>query len=314
MNKIVIAGGSGYLGKALTGYFRKNANDIVILSRGARPAKGNIRFVSWNGRDSGPWCDELNGADLLINLTGKNVNCRYTEENKREIIDSRIRSTRILAEAVNKAVNPPRVWINASSATIYEASFDQNMTESSGVIGDDFSMNVCKQWEAEFNRALTPNVRKVTARIAIVLGMNGGALPPLTNLVRTRFGGGQGDGKQFMSWLHERDFCRAMEWFAQKEKAAGIYNVTAPKPIPNREFMHHMRKSMGVSWGLSMPRLLLEIGAVIIGTETELILKSRKVYPERLLNEGFVFEFTEANEALDDLCSVAAKRNLINIS
>jgi uncharacterized protein len=309
MKKIIIAGGSGYLGSLLAEYFSDKAYTVVILSRSAVRQTNRIRHVAWNGVDEGVWTNELEGADMLINLSGKNVNCRYSQKNKDEIYRSRLASTHVLGEAVINCKNPPKVWINASSATIYVGSSDQLMTEATGVIGNDFSMDVCKQWEAMFNKFKTPRTRKVVARISIVLGQRGGALPPLTNLVKYKFGGSQGNGDQFMSWIHERDFCRAIDWLHKNEGASGIYNLTSPRPIPNRIFMHQLRNALKTKWGISLSRTLLEIGAVLIRTETELILKSRKVYPQRLLNEGFVFEFSDTKEALEDLCSVEPRRN-----
>jgi uncharacterized protein len=302
MNKVILAGGSGYLGTLLGDYFSKRAKEVVIFSRGAHRSNNNVRFVEWDAINPGSWITELDNADLLINLAGKNVNCRYTAENKIEIYQSRIQSTRVLGEAILNCKTPPRVWINASSATIYVDSRDQMMTESTGIIGNDFSMDVCKKWEAEFNRFRLQHTRKIIARISIVLGKGGGALPPMINLVRIGMGGPQGDGKQFMSWTHEKDICRAMEWFYKNEKAMGVYNLTAPTPIPNVGFMKYLRGALGVRWGFPLTHTVLKIGAVLIRTEAELVLKSRKVYPERLLNEGFVFEFNDPKEALEDLC------------
>jgi uncharacterized protein (TIGR01777 family) len=302
MNKVILAGGSGYLGTLLANYFNSRSKEVVVLSRGTHKSKNNIRFVEWDANNPGSWISELESSDLLINLTGKNVNCRYTLKNKLEIYQSRIQSTRLLGEAIINCKTPPKVWINASSATIYVDSRDQLMTESTGIIGNDFSMDVCKKWEAEFNRIKLPRTRKVVTRISIVLGKGGGALPAMINLVRAGIGGPQGDGTQFMSWTHEKDICRAMEWLYKNENAIGVYNLTAPTPVPNRDFMKHLRDPLHVRWGLPLTRTVLEMGAVLIRTETELVLKSRKVYPERLLNEGFVFEFNDPKEALEDLC------------
>jgi uncharacterized protein (TIGR01777 family) len=302
MNKVILAGGSGYLGTLLADFFSKRAKEVIVLARGMSKSHRNIRFIKWDAINPGSWITELENADLLINLAGKNVNCRYTAESKTEIYQSRIQSTHVLGEAILSCKTPPNVWINASSATIYVDSRDQMMTESTGIIGNDFSMDVCKKWEAEFNRFRLPRTRKVIARISIVLGKGGGALPPMINLVRVGMGGPQGDGKQFMSWTHERDVCRAMQWLYENGNAKGVYNITAPTPIPNIDFMKHLRTELGVRWGFPLTHTVLKIGAVLIRTETELVLKSRKVYPERLLNEGFVFEFNDPKEALEDLC------------
>jgi uncharacterized protein (TIGR01777 family) len=301
ISKIVIAGANGFLGTSLAQYFRSKAATIVMIARRAGKPDKNIRWVTWNGETIGDWATELDGAEVLINLAGKNVNCRYTAKNKKEIYDSRLRSTAVLGQAIARCANAPKVWINASSATIYEASFDKLMTEENGVIGHDFSMDVCKQWEAAFNQVALPKTRKILLRTSIVLGEKSAALPALTNLARFGLGGKQGDGKQFVSWIHIRDFCRAVEWLVDVHTASGAYNITAPHPITNDEFMRTLREVMHISFGLNAPRWMLGIGSWIIRTETELVLKSRKVYPKRLLDEGFLFEFPKVNNALQEL-------------
>lgn len=302
-HKIVIAGGSGFLGNLLADYFSKTTEEIVILTRRPEPSRGNIRYVQWDARTTGAWCKELNRADVLLNMTGKNVNCRYTEKNKKLIYQSRLESTRVLDEVVRMCSQPPGLWINSGSATIYIASYDRMMTEKEGIIGDDFSMDVCKQWEKTFFETSTPATRKVVMRIGIVLGKSGGAFVPLRNLVRFGLGGKQGKGDQFCSWIHEKDFCKATEFIMEHHNPDSVYNVTGPKPVTNQQFMAAMRHGLQVPVGLPSPSWLLEAGAVVIGTETELIFKSRKVYPERLLQQGFVFEFADIEEAMDDLCA-----------
>jgi uncharacterized protein (TIGR01777 family) len=304
--KIVIAGGNGFLGSVLTEYFRHKANKIVLLARNEISVEGNVRWVHWNGKNAGEWVNELEGADLLINLAGKSVNCRYTSENKRLILESRINSTRALGEAVLRCKNPPKVWMNSSSATAYVGSYDKLMTERDEV-GNDFSMNICRQWEAVFNECSLPQTRKIILRTGIVLGQNGGALSPLMNLVKFGLGGKQGRGEQYCSIIHQNDFCRIIEFLLNVRHAEGIFNVTAPKPVTNVDFMRSLRSAMGVPFGLSSPRWLLSMGAIVIRTEAELILKSRKVFPQKLLDEGFVFEFTDAKVALEDLCRNAAR-------
>lgn len=309
MKKLILAGGSGYLGQVLANYFKDKFADIVILGRTAVPAKSNIRSVVWDARLMGRWAVELEGADVLINLAGRSVDCRYTPANRAAIYSSRIESTRVLGEAIQQCTFPPKLWINSSSATIYEGSYDKDRTEAAGVIGDDFSMNVCKQWEDTFHRFTLPGTRKVIMRTSIVLGRNAGALPVLRKLTSAGLGGRQGSGKQYVSWLHERDFARVVDWLINNVQAQGIYNLVAPGAVPNKIFMQSLRESVHRSVGIPMPEWLLRIGAVLIRTEPELILKSRKVYPQRLLNEGFVFEFTDSKKALGDLCRPEMKRN-----
>jgi uncharacterized protein (TIGR01777 family) len=309
MRKLILAGGSGYLGQVLADYFKDKFHDIVILSRGAAPARKNIRTVVWNAREPGPWVSELDHADVLINLTGKSVDCRYTRKNKAAIYASRLESTRVMGYAIQRCSQPPGLWINASSATIYESSYDKDQTEVTGTIGNNFSMDVCKKWEAVFDGFMLADVRRVAIRTSFVLGREGGALPVLQRIARAGLGGRQGSGTQYVSWLHERDFARAIDWFIANDQAQGVYNLTAPGAITNSTFMQQLRESLHKTTGMPVPAWLLRIGAFIIRTEPELILKSRKVYPQRLLNEGFVFEFTDSKKALGDLCRLEMKRN-----
>jgi len=302
MKKLILAGGSGYLGHLLADYFKDKFNDIVVLSRHAAPTRKNIRTVIWSARESGCWVEELDGADVLINLTGKSVDCRYTKKNKAAIYASRLESTRALGYAIQRCTKPPKLWINASSATIYEASYDKDQTEATGIIGHDFSPDVCKKWEATFDWFILAGVRRVAIRTSFVLGSRGGALPVLMRLARAGLGGRQGTGNQYVSWIHGQDFARAIDWFITNDQAQGTYNVTAPGAVRNRTFMQQLQQHLGRSFGMRIPAWLLRIGAFFIRTEPELILKSRKVYPQRLLNEGFVFEFTDSKKALGDLC------------
>ena len=301
MNKIVIAGGSGFLGQVLANYFQTKAKEIVILGRSPKPSMGNIRNVVWNGRVLGEWKNELNGCDVLINLTGKSVNCRYTERNKKEILDSRLNSNRALGEAIRQTENPPNIWLQAASSTIYRSSFDKANDEATGVIGDDFSMNVCKNWEKSFWDEECPGTKKIVLRMAIVLGNGGGAVPPIINFVKFGLGGQQGNGKQRVSWIHELDFARSVEWLIMHGKSNGIYNISSLEPVTNSDFMKQFRKHWNIPFGLPTPASLLEIGSALIGTETELLLKSRWVWPKNLIDDGFAFKFGNLDEALGDL-------------
>ena len=301
LNKIVITGGNGFLGRALTTHFAKIAMEIVVISRKPVPTSSKVKWEKWDGATVGQWSKSFEQADAVINLAGKNVDCRYTTTNRNEILNSRLQSTQVIGKAVENCITPPRAWLNASSATIYVSSFDKLMTEANGEIGDDFSMTVCKRWEQMLNSFETPQTRKIALRTSIVLGWDGAALPALKNLVRFGLGGRQGDGKQFCSWIHIDDFCRAVEWLVLNEKAEGAYNVTAPTPLTNKDFMQALRKSLKVPFGLRSPKWLLELGAFVIRTETELVLKSRKVYPKRLVDEGFIFSFENLKDALQNL-------------
>ncbi|MGZ3757344.1 MAG: TIGR01777 family oxidoreductase [Mucilaginibacter sp.] len=302
-HKIVMAGGNGYLGGVLANYYRQKSDEIIILSRKPKPADGNIRTLLWDGRTKGEWATALDGANMLINLCGKNVNCRYNEANKKAIIASRVIPTALLGEVIGELENQPKLWINITSATIYRHAEDRPQDEETGDIGSGFSVDVCKQWESSFFETNTPNTRKIALRMGIVLGMSDSAFPRLLNLVKFGLGGKQGDGQQYMSWIHEQDAARVTEWLLENEKIDGVINCTAPKPIKNTEFMAAIRHAYGTPIGLPAPAWLLALGAAIIGTETELILKSRWVLPGRLTDAGYKFSFEDAGDAIKDLLS-----------
>lgn len=287
-NTIVIAGGSGFLGQLLAECFKEN--DIFILSRKKQISSERIKYVHWDGEHEGEWIQSLESCLALINMTGKSVNCRYTEKNKQEIFDSRTKSTNALGNAIIKLTNPPKVWINAGSATIYRHAEDRPMDEFTGEIGEGFSVDVCKVWEETFNAFKLPNTRQIILRTGIVLGEKGEVLPMFKRLVRFGLGGKMGNGNQYLNWIQDEDFCRVTEWCINNTKAEGIYNVTAPNAIKNKDFMKMIRKHLGMPFGLPSYKWMLEIGTRILGTESELILKSRWVYPARLLQEGFVFK------------------------
>ena len=301
MKKIVIAGGSGYLGQCLSNYFTNQGYHIVILTRTHQLDKVSVHYEKWDAKHLGAWTHQLEGAEALINLTGKSVDCRYTERNKQLIYDSRLCATHVLGEAIRKLKQPPKLWVNAASATIYRNALDREMDEDTGDIGSGFSVDVCKKWEQAFGEEETPDTRKVALRIAIVLGKNGGALQPLKQLTKVGFGGKQGKGNQYFSWLHEEDFCRMIQFLIGNKELKGVYNAAAPNPIPNKGVMKMLRNELGIPFGLPMPEWLLTIGARIIQTETELILKSRRVVPKRLLEAGFQFKHPGLKGALNDI-------------
>ena len=299
--KIVLAGGNGYLGTVLANYYKDKTEEIVILSRHEKQTEGNIRTVTWDGKTAGKWTAELVNADMLVNLCGKNVNCRYTEKNKAEIFASRLLPTEILGQVIRDLYEPPKLWINLASATIYRHAEDRPQDETTGEIGTGFSVDVCNAWEAAFNKYETPKTRKVALRMGIVLGRSDSVFPRLLNLVKLGMGGMQGNGEQYVSWVHELDAARSTEWLMDHPQLTGVINCTAPVPIKNAELMHNIRKTYGMPIGLPAPKWLLEIGSVVIGTETELILKSRWVLPKRLLDSGFKFEFETAVAAVKDI-------------
>ncbi|MDR6546158.1 uncharacterized protein (TIGR01777 family) [Chryseobacterium rhizosphaerae] len=295
--KIIIAGGTGFLGDNLEKYFTEKGDQVLILTR--KPKRKNELY--WNAKTVGEWRNSLEKADVLINLTGKSVDCRYTEKNKREIYSSRIDSTQVLQKAVNNCLDKPKIWLNASSATIYVHSEKHLNTEENGVIGDDFSMNICKSWEEKFFTVKNEETRKVALRTSIVMGNNGGAFPKLKLITKLGLGGKQGRGQQMVSWIHIDDFCKAVEWIINNENIQEAVNVTAPNPVSNEEMMRKLRKQLNIPFGLNAPVWQLEIASILLKTETELLLKSRNVYPEKLSKTGFEFSYPGIDETMDHL-------------
>ncbi|TDQ08399.1 TIGR01777 family oxidoreductase [Pedobacter metabolipauper] len=302
--KIVLAGGNGYLGRVFANYYKHLAEEVIILSRKEKKDTDTIKTIVWDGCNEGEWVKSLDGADLLVNLCGKNVNSRYTKENQAEIISSRIIPTTLLGNVIGKLQDPPKLWINITSATIYRHAEDRAQDEETGEIGYGFSIDVCRKWENSFFDTNTPLTRKIALRMGIVLGRSDGAFPRLLNLVKFGMGGKQGDGQQYVSWVHEQDAARCTEWLIQHEELQGVINCTAPEAVKNTDLMTEIRKAWGIPFGLPAPAWLLEIGAAMIGTETELILKSRWVYPKRLLDTGYSFLFTKSAHAIKDILSI----------
>jgi uncharacterized protein len=300
MKKLIIAAGTGFLGQVLVNHFKDKFDEIVILTRGKSKIFDTIKYVNWDAKSLSGWENELENASVLINLAGKSVDCSYTDANKKEIYNSRINSTKILNQAVLNCENPPKHWLNSSTSTIYRFSLDKQMDEIDGEIGDDFSMNIAKSWEKAFFETKTPNTLKTALRTSIVLGKNGGAFVPIKMLAKFGLGGKQGKGNQFISWIHEKDFARAIEFIIEKEWTE-IVNVVSPKPITNYDFMKTLRTTIGIPFGLSTTKFLLEIGSFLIGTETELVLKSRNVIPKRLQENGFRFEYETLEKAIVNL-------------
>ena len=308
--KVVIPGGSGQVGTVLARAFHGDGHDVVVLSRlpHARP----WRVVAWDGATLGNWQRAIDGCDVVINLTGRSVNCRYTKANRDAILQSRVLSTRVVGQAIATAARPPRAWLQASTATIYAHRYDRANDEHSGILGGGepgapgswrFSIDVARAWERAFEDAVVDRTRKVALRSAMTLSPDpGGVFDTLLGLARHGLGGRAGHGRQFMSWIHYQDFIAAVRWLIAREDIEGAVNVAAPNPLPNAELMQVLREACGVRFGLPAARWMLEIGAVFMRTETELILKSRRVIPARLLEQGFSFEYPEWPAAARDLC------------
>lgn len=317
--KIVIPGGSGQVGTVLARAFAASGHEVVVLSRAPRPpdparALGTTwRVVGWDAATAGPWCDELDGADVVINLAGRSVDCRYHAANRRLIMESRVASTRAVGEAIARAARPPRTWLQASTATIYAHRFDAPNDEATGLLGGGepgapdtwrFSIEVAQAWERTAMEAATPHTRKVLLRSAMTMSPDpGGIFSVLLRLVRLGLGGTCGSGRQFVSWVHDRDFVRAVTWLIEHEEMDGAVNIASPQPVPNAEFMRTLRRAWGMPIGLPAMAWMLEIGAFFLRTESELILKSRRVVPGRLAAAGFAFEFPGWEAAARDLCA-----------
>jgi uncharacterized protein (TIGR01777 family) len=310
--KIVIPGGSGQVGQLLARAFQKDGHDVAVLTRDSK-TDGAGRSVLWDGRTLGDWVAELEDADVVINLAGKSVNCRYTTRNRQEITRSRVDSTRVVGQAIAGAQRPPRLWLQAATATIYADRYDAPNDEASGILGGHeenvpetwrFSVDVANAWERAFNEApQSPRTRKLLLRSSLILSPDrGGVFDVLLGLARRGLGGRIGHGRQYVSWIHDADFIRAIYWFIAHENLAGAVNLASPNPLPNAEFMRALRRASGTKMGLPAPKWLLEIATFLMRTETELVLKSRRVIPGRLLEDGFEFAFPDWPEAARDLC------------
>ena len=314
--KIVLPGGTGQVGTLLARAFHRDGHEVIVLSRQMRHLGDSPpwRVAVWDARTAGVWESELENADAVINLAGRSVNCRYTPANRRAIKDSRVDSARLIGEAIARRRRPPRVWLQASTATIYAHRHDAPNDEFTGHLGGNepgapdtwnFSIDVATSWEhaAEATATATPGTRQVLMRSAITMNPDpGSAFCVLLNLVRLGLGGTSGDGRQFVSWIHEEDFVRAVAWLIEHDELGGPVNLASPHPLPNREFMRALRSAWGMPVGLPAAGWMLEIGAWFLRTETELILKSRRVVPTRLTQSGFEFRFPEWLPAARDLC------------
>jgi len=306
-HRLILAGGSGFLGQALAAHFQSAHWEIVVLTRSPKARSDGVGEVQWDAGTLGGWTEPLEGADAVVNVTGRSVNCRYNARNRKEILESRVHSTRVLGEAIGRCANPPPVWLNASTATVYKHTFGEPWDETGAMepaaeAKDAFSVEVAKAWEAALEEAATPRTRKVAMRMALVLGMGRNSVfPVLRRLARLGLGGKMGSGRQYVSWIHVADYCRAVEWIIAHHELSGPVNVVAPNPVPNREMMRLLRKACGVQSGLPATNWMLEIGAFFLRTETELIIKSRRVIPGRLLKSGFCYEFPILEAAFRNL-------------
>jgi len=301
--KITIAGGTGFIGKELVNHFTKKGDKVLVLGRSCNPKDNNSTtdYSVWDGQTLGDWVEKIKGTDVLINLTGKSVDCRYTEENKRLILESRTNSVEVLEKAFLQVNEQPKVWLNASTATIYRDEYESPNDEFSTRIGEGFSVKVAKAWEGALDNVNFTKTRKIKLRITIVLGKNGGAFPVFKKLVKFGAGGRQGNGKQKFSWIHMHDLVQIIDLCVENKNISGPINCSAPETVTNSSFMKELRKQLKMPFGIPTPKFLLILGTKIIGTEPELILKSRWVFSKKLQDLGFKFKFGTLEEGISEL-------------
>ncbi|MFT5511909.1 MAG: hypothetical protein ACI8SE_000303 [Bacteroidia bacterium] len=298
--KVVIAGGRGFIGQFLVEKYIHLGHDVIVISR-TKDILNGVTHISWE--DVTELKNAINHADLLINMAGKSVDCRYHEKNKKAILTSRVQTTKKLGAIVETVEYPPKLWVNSSTATIYRHAEDRPMTESTGDIGSGFSVDVATQWEQAFFAGVTPNTRKVAIRTAIVLGRDGGAFKHFCMLTKIGFGGPQGNGSQMVSFIHIEDVFNGIEFIRKNTKLEGVFNLSAPNPVTNSDFMKTLREHLNVRFGVRIYAWMLSIGAFVLRTETELLLKSRWVMPERIEREGFMFKYPSLSKAIRNLLS-----------
>jgi uncharacterized protein (TIGR01777 family) len=300
MKRIILAGGSGFVGQALAPVLVEKGYDVVVLGRGAAHRQGNVDFLQWDGKTVGDWASALEGAEAIVNLTGKNINCRHTPENRREIIRSRVDSVRLLGEAIANCTTPPKVFAQASGVGYYGDTGDQVVDEDAPP-GNDFPAEVCRQWEGAFNALNLRASRRVILRLGVVLGRDGGALPVLEKLTRWFLGGAVGSGRQFLSWIHVADLIQMFVSAIEQPELTGVFNATAPAPVTNREFMRELRCSLCRPWSPTVPAPFVRAGAWLMGSESDLALLSSRCAPRRFLEHGFQFQFATLREAFANL-------------
>jgi uncharacterized protein (TIGR01777 family) len=298
--RIVLAGGSGFIGQSLSPPLVSKNYEIVVLTRGKSNHHGRIREAHWDGKKLGEWTQFVDGALGLVNLTGRSINTRHTPEHRREIIDSRVDSVRILGEAIGRCVQPPKVFVQLAGVGIYGDKGERICDETTAP-GDDFVSEVCKKWEAAFDSVDSPNTRKVLLRLGVVLGRNGGFLHVLSRLTRWLLGGQVGEGRQYVSWIHIADLSRMILQAIDQERLKGVFNATAPNPVTNAELMRALRRALHRPWSPPVPEFAARIGSWLMGTEASLALVSQRCVPKRFLEKNFAFEFPNLREALANI-------------
>jgi uncharacterized protein len=298
--RIILAGGTGFLGKLLSKDLIERGYEVIVLTRQPGQGAGPIKEIYWDGRTLGPWAEYLNGACAVVNLAGRSVNCRYTAENRREINESRVNSVKVIGEAIRVSSIPPPVLVQCSSLAVYGDAGDRWCDESTPA-GEGFPVETCLLWEKAFEESPTPQTRRVTLRIGLVLGKSGGALKTLAPLARLGLGGTVGSGRQYFSWIHILDMNRLFLAAIEQEQMTGVFNATGPQPVTNAEFMRELRRALHRPWSPPVPNWAVHIGSFLMGTEACLALTGHRCAPKRLHEIGFAFKFPTLREALTDL-------------
>lgn len=306
MRKLVLAGGTGFLGKALADYFQSSFDEIVVLSRTPQLKSTKIKYVLWDGVNQGDWVQELNGAEVIINLSGRSINCRFNEANKKQILESRVNSTKAIGEAIQSLNQAPKVWINFSASAFYQNAKNGPHDESSKAQGSGFMYDVCKQWEQSFNAFQLAHTRQIIVRISMVLGKSGGVLPTLLPMVKFGLGGSAGNGQQMVSWIHQDDLCRLTDWLINHPEANGVYHAASPNPVTNSEMMSAFRKACKMPIGIPAPAVAVKLGALIMGTEASLVLDSVNIIPRKVLSGGFTFQFPLISDSFKHLIETSS--------
>jgi uncharacterized protein (TIGR01777 family) len=301
-NRIILAGGSGFIGAALAHEFTQRGHEVVILTRSPRPRPNGVREVAWDGKNSGDWVQLLDGAETIINLTGKNINCPHTPENLRKITASRVDSVNAIAQAITQVKTPPRTWIQ-SSATGFYGDTGNDLCDETSPSGHDALAKVCREWEAAFTSSPCPQTRKVILRLGVVLGHEGGAFPILLGLTKAFLGGAAGSGRQYISWIHLSDLTQIFVTASEQKDLQGTFNAVAPNPVRNAEFMRELRGTLHRPWSPPVPKFAIKLGAWLTRSDPSLSLTSQRCAPQRLMKVGFVFKFSHLRPALDDLCA-----------
>jgi len=297
--RLVLAGGKGFVGQELARTLT-GSREIVVLTRSAAPGNGEVRHAVWDGQNVGAWKQWLDGAHALVNLTGARIDCPHTPENRREILDSRVNSVRVLSKAVLECDRPPHVWVQASAVGYY-GDTSPRISDEGSPPGEGFIAEVCKEWESAFQAAALPATRKVTLRLAPVLGREGGILPALSNITRLFLGGAAGSGEQYMSWIHIADLTTMFQWALDRDDLDGVFNASSPNPVQNSEFMRTLRRALHRPWTPRVPAWAVRLSAHIIGTDPNLILQGQRCTPKRFVDKGFTFQYPSLGSALEDL-------------